>query len=423
MSITRDELYNEVWAEPMIKVAARHEVSANYLARVCHHLNVPFPHRGYWAKRQFGKTPTRPALPAPRSGEVLAWERGDAVPRRSPSVSSVAENASDRPTPSLPERPARHELVTGVRESFEKARLSEVGYLRPFKRNLVDIFVTKNSLSYALDTANELFLRLEAKGHRVTLATDTSFRRPALHVFDGQKFDYYNPEPWRPGRETVAYVGGVAYGLTLYELTEHVDVTYHWDRPIRYVKASPAPAKRKPAWAVDTPRKEHMPCGRLGLRVYSPYGRVPWEKTWAESHEGGLSHKLSTIVKELEAEAPTIERRCDEAQKQAEIEHQRWLAECRERERREMERRRAEALKDSRDQLLSIVEVWNRARRIESFFEDAAKSAANLPTDEAATMLKKLDRARELLGGIDSLRHFEAWRSPEDRVPEECHEE
>jgi hypothetical protein len=48
--------YAEVWAEPMTRVAARYDVSANYLARVCFHLNVPVPHRGYWAKVQHGKT-------------------------------------------------------------------------------------------------------------------------------------------------------------------------------------------------------------------------------------------------------------------------------------------------------------------------------------------------------------------------------
>jgi len=69
MSVTSDKLYEEVWAEPMAKVAVRYRISANYLARVCHHLNVPFPHRGYWAKRQLGKAPTRLPLPAPRPAE------------------------------------------------------------------------------------------------------------------------------------------------------------------------------------------------------------------------------------------------------------------------------------------------------------------------------------------------------------------
>lgn len=417
MSITRDKLYEEVWAEPMTKVAARFKVSSNYLARVCHYLNVPFPHRGYWAKRQFGKTPTRPPLPDPCPGEVHEWEKGDAVPRPMPGVAPLGREGHSRRTPSLPGRPVRHQLVIGVRESFEKARLSEVGYLRPFKQNLVDILVTKETLAYALETANDWFLRLKARGHRATMATDRHFSRPELRVFDGQKFDYYNREPWRPGRKTVAYVGAVAFGLTLYELTEYVDVTYHWDRTIRYVRASPAPVKRKAAWEVDRTTKQHMPCGRLGIRAYSPYGRVPWEKTWVESQIGGLSHRLNAIVQELEAEVPSIAKRCDEARKQAEIEHQRWLAKCREREREEQEQRRAEALRDSRKQLLAIVEEWNQARRIEFFFEDAARSAAALPMKEASALVARLDRARELLGGIGSLRHVDAWQSPEDRVP------
>ena len=37
MSVTREQLYPEVWAEPMTRVAARYDVSANYLARVCFH--------------------------------------------------------------------------------------------------------------------------------------------------------------------------------------------------------------------------------------------------------------------------------------------------------------------------------------------------------------------------------------------------
>ena len=118
-----------------------------------------------------------------------------------------------------------------------------------------------------------------------------------------------------------------------------------------------------------------MPCGRLGLRAYSPYGRVPWERLWTEPKVGALARKLITIVKELEAEAPNIAKRYEEAQRQAEIEHQRWLAECRERPRREREQRRAAAVKASREQLLAIIDEWALARRVESFFEDAGCSA------------------------------------------------
>ena len=35
MSLTREQLFEELWSEPALKVAARHGVSSSYLARVC----------------------------------------------------------------------------------------------------------------------------------------------------------------------------------------------------------------------------------------------------------------------------------------------------------------------------------------------------------------------------------------------------
>lgn len=69
--ITRQALYELVWAEPMLKVAARFGVSASYMARVCTALNVPRPERGYWAKLAFGKAPAQPPLPEPGPGDLL----------------------------------------------------------------------------------------------------------------------------------------------------------------------------------------------------------------------------------------------------------------------------------------------------------------------------------------------------------------
>ena len=45
--ISRKALYEMVWSEPMLKVAARFGVSSSYMARVCTVLNVPRPERGY----------------------------------------------------------------------------------------------------------------------------------------------------------------------------------------------------------------------------------------------------------------------------------------------------------------------------------------------------------------------------------------
>ncbi len=40
MGVFREELYEEVWAEPMTTVAARYGVSSSFLARVCERLSI-----------------------------------------------------------------------------------------------------------------------------------------------------------------------------------------------------------------------------------------------------------------------------------------------------------------------------------------------------------------------------------------------
>lgn len=79
-ALTRQELYDLVWSEPMLKVAARYEVSSSYMARVCTLLNVPRPERGYWAKLAVGRAPPRPPLPDPLPGDPVTWTRDGSTP-------------------------------------------------------------------------------------------------------------------------------------------------------------------------------------------------------------------------------------------------------------------------------------------------------------------------------------------------------
>ena len=109
MAITREQLYEEVWSEPALRVATRHDVSSSYLARVCDALNVPRPPRGYWAMREFGKAPQRPPLPACRPGDETQWSKGAGLPLRVKGT-TFATSAEGAPS---------HPLVVGVKEQFE----------------------------------------------------------------------------------------------------------------------------------------------------------------------------------------------------------------------------------------------------------------------------------------------------------------
>ena len=59
----REELYQEVWREPMVKLAMKHGVSGVMLGKVCRKLFIPVPRRGYWARIASGQKVSVQALP------------------------------------------------------------------------------------------------------------------------------------------------------------------------------------------------------------------------------------------------------------------------------------------------------------------------------------------------------------------------
>lgn len=68
----RQELYEKVWSLPTCEVAKHYGFSDVRLGKLCKILRVPKPGRGYWAKKEAGRsTPKRPPLPpleVPKAG-------------------------------------------------------------------------------------------------------------------------------------------------------------------------------------------------------------------------------------------------------------------------------------------------------------------------------------------------------------------
>jgi hypothetical protein len=61
--LTRDELYELIWTEPMTKVSTRLGLSDVGLAKICREADIPVPPRGYWAKKRSGHRVQRKRLP------------------------------------------------------------------------------------------------------------------------------------------------------------------------------------------------------------------------------------------------------------------------------------------------------------------------------------------------------------------------
>ena len=61
--LSRKQLYDLVWSEPMRTLSARFGISDVGLKKTCAKAEVPTPDRGYWAKKEAGKTTFQIALP------------------------------------------------------------------------------------------------------------------------------------------------------------------------------------------------------------------------------------------------------------------------------------------------------------------------------------------------------------------------
>lgn len=414
--VSREDLYELVWAQPMTKVAEQFDVSGTYLARVCSVLNVPRPERGYWAKLAVGRAPAKPPLPEARPGDQLSWSTGGVLqeppkPRHPPARQRAArvQVPKDRV----------HPLIRGARKHFEHGREVEEGkYLRPYKKLRVDLTASMACLDKALDFANSLFNALEAQGHRVLEAPanqalfcmeidgreEPSTQRPLPY-----------PRPVRPYRPTVVYVGSLAIGLAVIEMSEEVLMRYvGGGKYVREADYTP-PRSSRSVYGNTWTTTEDVLTGRLRLVAYSPYRAVNWSTQWQETAKAPLGSSLKAIVKGIESAAPPLVAMVEEAQRQAEIRHQKWLAEM-ERHRRDEDRRKTEeSVRESGKELREIIQRWAGIMEVDRFLKGVEARANDLTGDRRSDVLQRLDLAREFLGTQDPLDFFLGWKTPVER--------
>ena len=104
-----------------------------------------------------------------------------------------------------------------------------------------------------------------------------------------------------------------------------------------------------------------------------------------------------------------------EAERQAEIQALKWLAE-KERHRQEEDQRRiALSFKESRDQLEQVIEAWSKVISLEQFFRGIEDRAQHLPESERRDVLDRLQLAREFAGTQNPLDFIRAWKTPVER--------
>ena len=84
IQLSREQLYEQVWSEPVRTLAPRYGLSDVGLAKICKRLKVPVPGRGHWVKLAAGKPVRKRPLPVvpPSSPPVMHEVSINREPRR-----------------------------------------------------------------------------------------------------------------------------------------------------------------------------------------------------------------------------------------------------------------------------------------------------------------------------------------------------
>ncbi len=349
VTVSREDLFRQVWSTPMSRLAKDYGISGNGLAKICDRLKVPYPPRGYWAKKAAGKKVAQYRLPDLGKGIATAVTIAPTPPPQKipPEVQQQVE-AAKKETGAIPV-PARllrpHPIVAKWLTEREQQRAEARRERDPWR----------SSWAPADWTATE------HRQHRILDALFKAAEQRGVPVKQDERFTVY----FEPAGERVNF-----------KLREK-----H-----KQVKTPKTPEEMKRLLPGDKSwRQELQPTGVLwfSIETYVPALSL---KTWTDTDSQHLEEKVGEIIVALLTAGPLLVKQrlereeAERLRRQAELQRQ-----------KEAERKR---LDDNR---------WRR------FTEIAERSRR---ADDARRLLAALEQqpdAGERLADGSSLNDWLAW--------------
>jgi hypothetical protein len=341
-TFTRQELYDLVWSEPMIKLAERYGISGNGLAKACLKADIPVPERGYWNKLQAGHKVAKTPLPTAKRGTPLAVTIRPPSPRPEPAPpppipASVQEKMeAERHEGKGVNVPATlsspHRIIAAWLEEDRKQRSAHRfdphfgSYHKPVDKTDLD--------KRRLRILSALFKAVEARGYELRVDASSYARQVKIGL----------------GKEEISIV--------LEERIRHVRRQLSGEEKIKRGHLSSGPK-----WT-----QERLPSGELVLRL-SHVSRHRLTTEWNDAEGAPLEAKLDEVMPQIAGAFEELRLR---RQEEAEEAKRRWLRE-EEARRAEMERKR-ETIRLRR--LMDYCEDWRAAANIRTLV--AAVAAAPL---------------------------------------------
>jgi len=370
--LSREQLYERVWAQPMAVVAPTLWISDVGLRGRCIGMKIPVPPRGYWARRNAGQRVRQPPLPklGPRSAAartVAEFIRPVVRTADTPENGPVAEQRRFESRPEnriviadYSENP--HPLVAETLHRYRHAKKNNADALRPERGPCLSLNVTAGALHRALGILNAILVALDTRGYTTKIEMDGGYPH------------------------TVIVVGTERVSMQIEEVIECVE--------------QPAPPPKRGARFGDwqPPRRVYVPTGRLILRLVQA-DESAHRRSWSDCSLGRLEDRLNAIVVGVVEVADTIASRRRDYEDRAIRQRDEQI--------REYERYRQRAAEAEKVKgLEELAALWHKSQQLRAYL--AAVRAA-MAGDSAASssdqLVEWLAWAEEYAVGLDPLSH------------------
>lgn len=336
ITITRQQLYDQVWSQPTLHVAREYGLSDVGLAKLCKRNSIPKPPRGYWARKEAGQSVGQTPLPDVEEADVeiviFAPEEGrleNSGLRKEVDRLTDEESSAETTIEVAKNLRGAHALVSAANQELSGAKKDSIGFLRLPSDPTLSIEVSKDQLHRALRIMDAILKALNDRGFEVS-------RGPEVTIFD----------------ESVSF--GIRESIkTIKEEPEdrNLDGDYHF-------------------WHSRTETKR-LPSERLCL--FLPDAEEYWASGCRKQWQDGKKQRLENLLNKFVAGLIEVAARKHE-HTLTQIREKKEEAEAAQR-RREQAKKREELIKLQQqeqarlDELLDLVQKWRTSQEIRSFVE------------------------------------------------------
>jgi len=194
----REELYERIWAMPIVRLSKEYGISDVALAKICKKLIIPRPPRGYWAKIEFKKNVHRPPLPnisadTPSEYVHIVYPMHEYDVRVDPAIQESLFVKRNIVVPSILDNP--HHLVKAAKSILERNKPSENGLLYEHRRPCLDIKVTPACLDRALRIMDAVIQGFEAES--IVVSVESGLKDSTTASIKGEKISFSIVEDYR----------------------------------------------------------------------------------------------------------------------------------------------------------------------------------------------------------------------------------